>query len=169
METVRDLAQPAEIAPSRRPEDNAPLLGALLRLPYQAMMADVVEPGLAATGFGDVRASHFVVVQALCHREAGLWATELAARARITKQSMGALIDYLEGRGYVERVPDPTTRRAQLVRLTDRGWELIAAIRRLVRQAEADWAVRIGAERVEALRGALEALVASLDAAPDRR
>jgi DNA-binding MarR family transcriptional regulator len=145
---------------SRRPEDNEPLLGALLRIPYQAMMVEAVEPGLAEAGYGDVRPAHFVMLQALCRREGGMRSTELAARARITKQSMGYLVEYLEERGYVARVPDPTDRRAQLVRLTERGWEAVWATRDLVRQAEADWAARIGTERVETLRQLLRALVA---------
>ena len=37
-------------------------------------------------------------------------------RAQITKQSMAELVLHLERLGYVERVPDPSDRRAKLVR-----------------------------------------------------
>src|SRR5690242_18594724 len=98
--------------------ENPPLLGALLRIPYQAMMSDVVAPGLAAAGYGDVRPRHLPLTQTLSRHPTGLRATELAARARITKQSMGTLIDELERGGYVERAPDPADGRARLIRLT---------------------------------------------------
>jgi DNA-binding MarR family transcriptional regulator len=138
-------------------------LGTLLRMPYQAMMTDAVEPALAAAGCGEVRAAHLPVIQALAMNPAGLRATELAAYARITKQSMGYLLDHLSAGGYVERVPDPTDQRAKVVRLTPRGWVASRTIRAAVRDVEADWARRVGAARVEHLRAILRDLVASLD------
>ncbi len=145
------------------PEETEPLLGALLRMPYQAMMADTVEPRLAAAGYGEVRSAHFPVLQALTWHAAGLRATELAAHARITKQSMGYLVDYLEARGYIERAPDPTDGRAKVVRLTSRGWAAIRTVRDAVREVESDWAVRIGVARVEQLRTILRDLVVALE------
>src|SRR5438105_6839940 len=141
-----------------------PLLGALLRMPYQAMMGEVVEPGLAAAGHGAVRPTHFPVVQTLSRHPRGLRATELAERARVTKQSMGALIDHLEAHGYVERVSDPNDGRARLIRLTDRGWDFVTAVRRLVGQVEAEWADLVGAELVDQLRGLLAELAEALGA-----
>ena len=93
----------------------------------------------------------------------GLRATELAAYSRITKQSMGYLVDQLQAGGYVERVADPIDGRAKAVRLTLRGWEAIQVIHDAVRRVEDDWGRRIGAERVEQLRGILRDLVASLE------
>lgn len=152
-----------ETAPhSQHAEDNEPLLGTLLRMPYQAMMSDVVEPGLVAAGYADIRAAYFPAIQTLYRHPEGVWSTDLAARARITKQSMGYLVDYLEARGYAERVPDPSDGRARLIRLTPRGWEMGGAIRHLVMQAEATWADRIGDERVEELRRLLQELVVAL-------
>jgi DNA-binding MarR family transcriptional regulator len=92
-----------------------------------------------------------------------LRATELATYARITKQSMGYLVDHLSAGGYVERVPDPTDQRAKVVRLTPRGWAASRKIRAAVRDVEADWARRVGAVRVEHLRAILRDLVASLE------
>jgi DNA-binding MarR family transcriptional regulator len=138
-------------------------LGTLLRMPYQAMMAEGVEPALAAAGYGDVRSAHLPVIQALAINSAGLRATELATYARITKQSMGYLVDHLGVGSYVERTPDPTDQRAKVVRLTPRGWGASRTIRAAVRDVEADWARRIGAGRVDQLRAILGDLVASLD------
>jgi DNA-binding MarR family transcriptional regulator len=148
--------------------DLPPLLGALLRMPYQAMMGEVVEPGLAAAGHGAVRPTHFPIVQTLSRHPSGLRATDLAERARVTKQSMGALIDHLEAHGYVERVPDPDDGRARLTRLTDRGWDFVTTVRRLVERVEAEWVGLVGAERVAQLRGLLTELVEALGARPVR-
>ncbi len=137
------------------------MLGALLRTAYQAFM-EGFEPGLAAAGYGDVRITHTPVLQPLSLRQEGMRASDLAILAGITKPSMGYLIETLEQSGYVERVPDPTDGRAQLVRLTTRGWEMSQAGRAIVQQAEAQWAELIGRATVEELRQCLQALVAAL-------
>ncbi len=157
------------LSPREEHEHNEPLLGALLRMPYQAMMSDVVEPGLVAAGYADIRPAYFPATQTLYRHPEGMWSTDLAARARITKQSMGYLVDYLASRGYAERVPDPSDGRARLIRLTPRGWEMAGEIRRLVIQTEATWAEGIGEERVEELRHLLRELVAALGYEPPHR
>lgn len=154
------------------PDETTPLLGALLRRPYQAMMLDAVEPSLAAAGFGDLRSAHLPVIQSLTQSPAGLRATDLAGQARITKQSMGYLVDALQASGYIERVPDPTDGRAKVVRLTARGWDAVQVTRAAVRRVEAEWAARIGSRRVETLRRILHDLASGLPAAdlpPDGR
>ena len=92
----------------------------------------------------------------------GVRSTDLAAVARMTKQSMGAIVDQLEDQGFVERVDDLDDKRAKLERLTKRGRELGRLTRTIVRRVEADWAKRIGRARLDALRDALEAALASL-------
>jgi DNA-binding MarR family transcriptional regulator len=150
---------------SKREDAAELMLGALLRTCYRALMEEF-EPGLAAAGYGDVRLSHTPVLQPLSLKREGMRASELAALAGMTKPSIGYLIDDLERSGYVERVPDPSDRRAQLVRLTARGWEMSRIGRMLVRQAEAKWAELIGEPAVEELRQHLYRLVCALKATP---
>jgi DNA-binding MarR family transcriptional regulator len=119
--------------------------------------------GAEEAGFGDLQPPHTALLVALFDSPEGARATELAAAARITKQSMGALVDQLEERGYVERVDDPTDKRAKLVRATQRGRGAMKTLRALVRRVEADWGKRIGPARVDVLRETLRDLVASLD------
>jgi DNA-binding MarR family transcriptional regulator len=146
-------------------DDHELMLGALLRSAYRALM-DSFESSLAAAGYADVRLSHTPVLQPLSLRREGMRASELAALAGMTKPSIGYLIEYLEQHGYVERVPDPSDGRAQLVRLTQRGWEMSQIGRQIVRQAEAGWADLIGQTAVEELRQRLQALVEALGDAP---
>ena len=64
---------------------------------------------------------------------------------------MGYLVAHLEACGYLERVPDPSDGRAQLVRRTQRGWEVNQAARRLVKDVQDEWAAQMGVERMQQL------------------
>jgi DNA-binding MarR family transcriptional regulator len=52
--------------------------------------------------------------------------SELAEREAISQPGMTTLVNRLEGAGLAERIPDPTDGRATLVRITDRGRQLLA-------------------------------------------
>ena len=58
----------------------------------------------------------------------GLTPTALFEAAMMSSGGMTARIDRLERAGLVERRPHPTDRRATLVRLTDKGFNLIETI-----------------------------------------
>jgi acetamidase/formamidase len=62
-------------------------------------------------GFDDVRPAHMAIFQNLGPDGARIG--ELAERAKLTNQSVGYLVDYLEQHGYVERRPDPTSSPSQ--------------------------------------------------------
>ena len=142
-------------------QENDRMLGAMLRIPFQAIV-DRIEAGLKARGYTDLRPAHFVIFQQI--GSDGARVTELADQAQITKQSMGALVDTVEARGYLERIPDPDDRRAKIVRLTPKGRALERAAREIVAQTEVEWAEKIGKERMEALKQALEALIMVIEA-----
>jgi DNA-binding MarR family transcriptional regulator len=77
----------------------------------------------------------------------------------MTKQGMMLLVDDLEQRGYVRRVPDPEDARAKAVRLTARGRRFVAEARRSVAAVEARARRELGDRRYEALRDSLEQLI----------
>lgn len=135
--------------------DEQPNLGILLRTPFQEVVRRV-SAGLAEAGFDDLRPAHTAVFQ---HIEAGgSRLTDLADRAQITKQSMGYLVDYLEQRGYLERRPDPSDRRAALICLTDRGWAQIHAALATIAALEQEWTRALGRQRMQQLRQLLTEL-----------
>jgi DNA-binding MarR family transcriptional regulator len=113
---------------------------------------------VAETRFSDIRITHGCVFGNI--DPDGTRLTDLAERAFMTKQSVGEVVSDLEQRGYVERVPDPSDGRAKIIRLTDRGQEAMALGRQVIDEIEEQWAERYGAERVAALRDALEAVTA---------
>ncbi len=95
-------------------------------------------------GFTDFRASFHPVFQ-WCGPE-GSRLTELAEWAGVTKPSMSEIVDILVRLGYVERTPDPSDRRATLIRRTARGWEVNRIARQVVEAVQAEWSQVIGAE-----------------------
>jgi DNA-binding MarR family transcriptional regulator len=134
-----------------------PLLGALLRLASQ-FMGEKFSSWIESSGFKGVQPAHSAAIQPLWERPEGARITELARASRMTKQSMSALVSDLETAGYIERVKDPDDARAIRVRLTAHGRSYARAVRAFSRSVEADWAERIGSQRIEELCTTLELL-----------
>jgi DNA-binding MarR family transcriptional regulator len=125
-----------------------PLIGALLRVPWEAVQRHILER-LHERGFGDFDAAHLNVFQ--YPGPQGARPTELAARLRISKQALNYLLGELERMGYVERQTDASDRRSKRVALTRRGELAIYAMRDAVHEIEAEWRERLGARRFEQL------------------
>jgi DNA-binding MarR family transcriptional regulator len=134
-------------------------LAQLLKHPFDVLLARL-HAELAAAGFPDIRPAHGYVFQYA--EPGGSRLTDLARQAGLTKPTVLAAVDDLERLGYVERVPDPADRRAKLVCLTARGASAAAEAGRIVAAIEADWAERLGPNRAQALRHALEELHAAV-------
>ena len=132
------------------------LIGALLHFTVDELERRV-SAGYQLAGFDDIRAAHKPVFGLL--RPEGDRIVDLAERAGTTKQAMGYLVAYLEEHGYLERVPDPTDGRAQIVRRTERGWEVNRLARSLVEEIQQDWTMQLGGERMDQLIVLLRDLV----------
>ena len=142
-----------------KPQLERRMMGALLRIPFQAVVA-AINTGINEAGYDDLSPSHFIVFQHM--RSDGIRSTELAEKAQMSKQAMGYLIAYLEERNYMERISDPTDGRARLVRLTERGWGVAEIAYTTVEQLEVKWENELGAERLQQLRSILRELIAIL-------
>jgi DNA-binding MarR family transcriptional regulator len=136
------------------------MIGALLTFPVQ-VIGRRVTAALVEQGFTDYRHTYQPVFQ-FCQPE-GSRLTELAKHAGITKQSMAEIIDVLEQRGYIERIPDPTDGRAMLIRRTQRGWEINRVAREVVEQIQQEWAQTLGEERFKHLLETLRQLALFLN------
>lgn len=134
-----------------------PDLGRLLLEAHRALGAELVST-LAERGYPDARPGHAALFMHI-DRRSGTRLTELARRARMTKQGMMLVVDDLEQRGYVRRVPDPEDARAKVVRLTARGRRFVGEARRVAAAVEARARRELGDRRYETLRDALELLV----------
>jgi DNA-binding MarR family transcriptional regulator len=114
---------------------------------------------LEQTEFADIRPTHGCVFRFV--KGGGLRLTVLAEMAGMTKQSVGEIVDDLEARGYVKRIPDPDDKRAKIICLTDRGERAQATGLALFAKVEKQWAKRFGAERIAAVRELLEEVAAN--------
>ena len=129
-----------------------PLIGALLRIPWEAVQRHMLER-LHERGFGDLDAAHLNVFQ--YPGPQGARPTELAGRLRASKQAVNYLLGELERLGYLERRPDPDDLRSKRVALTDRGVAAVGVIREAVDELEITWARELGQDRFAELRGLL--------------
>lgn len=170
MVKVPDYAAPvAHPAPS--PEQEAPILP-LLGLAARRLSDDVADR-VAAAGFADFRHAHHQVLASVA--PAGIRLTDLAERARMTKQAMAELVADLDHLGYLTRMPDPDDRRAKRIELTDRGRAAVDALRGALAAMEVELGERISPKHVRQLRRALVGVATDpetgteLAAVPDRR
>ena len=139
------------------------LLGALLHGVLRKVRERVAE-GLAEAGYADIRPAHQAVMMNLGRD--GTRISELAERAQITKQSMGALVSYLEGRGYVSIEPDPADRRAKIVRLTARGAGSEQPARASLQRMQAELSQRLDQGELDELLRLLRKLNEVLEDSP---
>lgn len=129
-----------------------PLIGALLRMPWEAVRQRMLER-LHEHGFDDLDTAHLTVFQYPGPQAAR--PSELAARLRMSKQALNYLLGQLERRGYLERRADPDDLRSKRIVLTRRGESAIPVIRDAVAELETEWARRLGPERFAELRDLL--------------
>lgn len=126
-------------------------LGVLLLLPYRHLEQRVLDAVVAAGHtISPAQARVFARID-----HGGSRLTRLAAAAQVTKQTAGFLVGELERHGYVERVPDPDDGRARLVRITPRGYEVIAVAEPVQRAVEAEWRRHLGTRRMAQLEALL--------------
>ena len=126
-----------------------PLIGALLRIPWEAVQQHMLDR-LHASGFDDFDAAYLTVFQ--YPGPQGTRPSELATRLRISKQALNYLLGELEQRGYLERRPDPDDLRSKRIALTSRGIAAVDTIRDAVTDIETAWAQQLGPQRFAALR-----------------
>lgn len=135
-----------------------PPLGSLITAAGQRLSAEL-DASLHAAGFSDLRAAHAAIFMAVDPE--GTRLTELAHRAKMTKQAAGELVRHLVDRGYLTVAPEPTDRRAKKVQLTERGWLAIEAGQRVVDEFDRWLETSVGAAEVAALRDILTRIAAT--------
>ncbi|MGH8940598.1 MAG: MarR family winged helix-turn-helix transcriptional regulator [Actinomycetes bacterium] len=129
-----------------------PLIGARLRIPWEAVQRHMLER-LHERGFDDFDAAYLNIFQ--YPGPQGARPSELATRLRMTKQAVNYLLGELERLDYLERRPDPNDLRSKRVVLTRRGKAAIRVIREAVAEVETSWAQQLGPKRFTQLRSLL--------------
>ena len=126
-----------------------PLIGALLRIPWEAVQRHMLER-LRERGFDDFDRAYFAVFR--YPGPQGARPTDLAAQLGISKQALNYLLRELERLGYLEREPHPDDLRSKRIVVTERGVAAVGVIRQAIAEMEAAWAERLGPRRFAQLR-----------------
>ena len=129
---------------------------ALLEKAMLRLRSDLYE--LSDARFPGLRTRHYRLLAFL--PPDGERLSRMATVSGLTKQALAQALAPLEAGGYVDVVPDPHDRRARLVRLTERGRVVNAAVRERLGSVEEEWADRVGAERYATARTVLAELAA---------
>jgi DNA-binding MarR family transcriptional regulator len=80
-----------------------------------------------------------LVLSILANAEAPLPPNEIADRLIISRATVTGLLDSLERRGYIRRLPHPSDRRMILADITEAGRQAASAFRPIVHQHEKEW------------------------------
>ncbi|HWJ11379.1 MAG TPA: MarR family winged helix-turn-helix transcriptional regulator [Nocardioides sp.] len=147
------MSRDAEPSALRRP-DFEPFI-ALTEKAARVLRDDMISSGHEA-GFTEMAPAHNAVFATLPSE--GARAADMAARAGITRQSMGEVVRDMVRLGILEMVPDPADGRAKIVRYTaygltmaQRGFDRILAVEDRLRE-------EFGAEDLATTRRVLRGL-----------
>jgi DNA-binding MarR family transcriptional regulator len=129
--------------PSRPVASENLLIGALLRVPAQAIHRRIINE-LNAAGFEDLRVPHMAVLQ--FPGPDGVRPGVLAERAGMSKQAMNQLLRSLEALEYLARSDAPEEGRARIIHMTRRGRAVYAKMHDILREIEREWRAELGAK-----------------------
>ena len=93
----------------------------------------------------------------------GIRLTDLAAKVGVTKQAVGQLVDDLAAVGMVERIADPSDKRAKRIRFSRRGYAALMHGLGVLQEVEADLGAAIGRRRMRELHATLQMVIAALE------
>jgi DNA-binding MarR family transcriptional regulator len=133
---------------------------ALIDRANRAMQSDMIREA-HRQGHPEVQHAHNAVFSTL--NEPGARATDMAARAGITRQSMGEILRDMVSLGILEMRPDPDDGRAKVVTYTKSGLEHARTGYQHILDLENRFAEEFGEKEYEIVRSVLERLVPLLD------
>jgi DNA-binding MarR family transcriptional regulator len=126
---------------TRQAETKDRLIGALLRVPAQAIHRRIIRE-LNAAGFSELRLPHIAVLQ--FPGPDGVRPGTLAERACMSKQAMNQLLGSLESLGYIVRSDDPEEGRTRIIRFTERGRAAYSKAIDIFCDIEREWCAELG-------------------------
>ena len=112
----------------------------------------------AHEGYPEVRPSYGSLLVPLFEQD-GLRMSELATRARLSKQTMTTMVRLLERDGLVRREPDPGDGRATLVYLTARSRAFRPVAERVLGELDSRIRTRLSADDLARLKAMLKGVI----------
>lgn len=131
----------------------------LVGMAFQLVLSEFVRR-LDAAGYSDLRPMHGLAFQALGLK--GLTSTELAEKLSVTKQAAGQIIDDLEERKYVQRLPHPAGGRRKLVVLTEKARRHLTVAGTVLHDLEEELTTELGRRGLAMPRASLAAIIRTL-------
>jgi DNA-binding MarR family transcriptional regulator len=119
---------------------------------------EILERRFAAAGFADVRASYGALLVPL-FEEDGPRMTELARRARLSKQTLTTMARLLERDGLITRQPDPDDARATRIFLTERAKSFQPIASAVLRELDKQVVQALGTASTTQLKQSLRVLL----------
>ncbi len=151
-------------------------LRALLHVPQNDLQSQL-SSRLERLGFPALRPAHVQLLSAIggLVRDAGadpgdgrgVRLSDLVGLLSLPKQTVGDLLDELQGMRMVERFPDPDHGVIKRVRLGPKGKAWAAEVKKVSAATEARWATRLGSKKMKSLRALLEELAATVEGRGD--
>ncbi len=141
--------------PGARVPQRTPLI-ALVHRAYRELQNDMVRQARAA-GYEQAKPAHNSVFATL--PLGGARSSDLAARAGVTRQSMGEVVRELVDFGVLEMKSDPDDRRAKLVTYTETGLEQVRAGAAHIVDFDERMVAELGEDGYEQLRYGLRTIV----------
>jgi DNA-binding MarR family transcriptional regulator len=120
-------------------------------------VADRLLDAMGTAGLDEVRSNHGFVIRALGGGDLTL--TELAGLLGVSKQAAQKVVDDMERRGLVERMPSSSDRRAKAIRLTASGRKVRKTALATSKRLEAELRADLGDATVDAGLAVLERFV----------
>ena len=112
----------------------------------------------AREGYAEVRPSYGSLLVPLFEQD-GIRMSDLAARARLSKQTMTTMVRLLERDGLVRREPDPADGRATRVHLTERGRSFQPVAERVLAELDVLVKARLSARDAAQLKAMLKGVM----------
>lgn len=110
----------------------------------------------------DLTPSSGLVLGMLADADAPLSPNQIAERLIISRASVTSLLDTLEKRGYIQRMPHTTDRRMLLIELTDVGRRVAHEFRLVVHRQQKTWLAALSEEEQDQLIDVLYRLQTAL-------
>ncbi len=82
----------------------------------------------------DLNAGHTSYILSLCRHSEGISQEDLARHLCINRSNVTRQLAYLEEHGYIERRPCETDRRVMLVYPTDKAFDILPRVQRIVKE-----------------------------------
>lgn len=138
----------------RSDTDNLGFLLAKASQRWNELLAD----RFTASGFEEVRPSYGSVLLPLFEQD-GLRMNEIAARSRLSKQTMTTLVRLCERSGLVSRTSDPGDGRAFRIYLTERARSFKPVADEILRELDVKVVAALGQKRQQTLTRALKGVI----------